>query len=69
MASLGQACARARRWISLRLDGELSELEGALLDAHLAFCVDCRSFADTARATAEALRAGRLPETPRTARS
>ena len=32
----GQLCARARFWVSLRVDGELSELEGALLDAHLA---------------------------------
>jgi len=28
-------------WASLRLDGELSELESALLDAHLARCADC----------------------------
>ena len=34
-ASGGQLCARARFWASLRIDGELSELEGALLDAHL----------------------------------
>lgn len=38
----GQLCARARFWASLRLDGELSELEGALLDAHLARCAACR---------------------------
>src|SRR4051812_45109458 len=35
------ACDRARTWASLRLDGELSELEGALLDAHLARCPAC----------------------------
>ena len=28
-------CDRSREWASLRLDGELSELEQALLDAHL----------------------------------
>ena len=28
-------------WASLRLDGELSELESALLDAHLGRCPDC----------------------------
>ena len=40
----GQLCARARFWASLRVDGELSELEGALLDAHLERCADCRAF-------------------------
>src|SRR4051812_50131799 len=38
----GQLCARARFWASLRMDGELSELEGVLLDAHLSGCADCR---------------------------
>jgi anti-sigma factor RsiW len=36
-----QLCARARFWASLRIDGELSELESALLDAHLSRCVEC----------------------------
>jgi Putative zinc-finger len=36
-----QLCSRARFWASLRIDGELSELESALLDAHLARCLDC----------------------------
>jgi len=31
-------CDRARAWISLRSDGELSEFECALLDAHLGRC-------------------------------
>src|SRR3954470_10231567 len=35
------ACDRARTWASLRLDGELSELEGALLTAHLGRCERC----------------------------
>jgi len=38
-------CSRARFWVSLRLDDQLSELEGALLDAHLAACPACSSFA------------------------
>jgi predicted anti-sigma-YlaC factor YlaD len=42
-----QLCARSREWASLRADGELSELETALLDAHLARCGECRGFADT----------------------
>jgi len=38
-------CERARAWVSLHADGELSELEHALLDAHLERCADCRAFA------------------------
>jgi anti-sigma factor RsiW len=53
----GQLCARARFWVSLRVDGELSELEGALLDAHLARCVHCREFALAADASTTAIRA------------
>lgn len=45
MESGGQLCSRARFWASLRVDGELSELEGALLDAHLQRCADCRAAA------------------------
>jgi anti-sigma factor RsiW len=44
-AAPGQLCARARFWASLRVDGELSELEGALLDAHLGRCAACREYA------------------------
>ncbi len=51
---IGQLCDRAREWASLRLDGELSELEQALLDAHLSRCVECRSYAaETAAMTLE----------------
>lgn len=45
MELTSQLCARARFWASLRLDGELSELEGALLDAHLARCAACAGVA------------------------
>jgi hypothetical protein len=41
MDESGHLCERARFWASLRLDEELSELEGALLDAHLARCAGC----------------------------
>src|SRR5919201_7303 len=57
-------CARSREWISLRLDGELSDFEAVLLDAHLASCEECRAFsADAGELTAE-LRAApvELPE-------
>ena len=43
--AIGKLCDCAREWTSLRLDGELSEFEGALLDAHLARCARCREFA------------------------
>lgn len=56
----GQLCARARFWASLRIDGELSELEGALLDAHLARCADCRAVADGFGGLTTALRAAPL---------
>jgi hypothetical protein len=56
-AAGGQLCARARFWASLRLDGELSELEGALLDAHLGRCDDCRAVADAFGAASGLLRA------------
>ncbi len=56
-------CDRARNWVSLRLDGALSELESAMLDRHLAGCAECRRFdADVAASTAR-LRAAPL-ETP-----
>ncbi len=38
-------CERARSWAALAPDGELSELEQRLLDAHLARCGGCRRFA------------------------
>lgn len=53
----GQLCARARFWVSLRVDGELSELEGALLDAHLAHCAHCAEFRLGVEASTQAIRA------------
>jgi hypothetical protein len=50
-------CERARQWASLRVDGELSELEGALLEKHLEGCASCSAFAARLAATAEAVRA------------
>jgi predicted anti-sigma-YlaC factor YlaD len=61
----GQLCARARFWVSLRVDEELSELEGALLDAHLDRCADCRAFARGADASTAAIRsASYVPHAP-----
>src|SRR3954449_5655027 len=55
--STSQLCDRARQLASLRLDGELSELEAALLDAHLARCAGCSAFATAGANIAAALRA------------
>jgi predicted anti-sigma-YlaC factor YlaD len=59
-----QQCQRARAWASLRIDGELSELESALLDAHLGRCASCRTFAQGAMAVAAASRAAPFDERP-----
>jgi hypothetical protein len=40
----GIRCERARHWASLRVDGELSALEGQLLERHLDACEACRAF-------------------------
>jgi predicted anti-sigma-YlaC factor YlaD len=62
---------RARESVSGGLDGELSELERAWLDAHLRSCAGCSVWADeVAVATAELRRAPlarleRVPELPR----
>ena len=53
-------CERARLWASLRSDGELSELESALLDAHLPRCGSCRAFAGGVEEVARGLRRVRL---------
>jgi hypothetical protein len=55
-AAPGQLCSRARFWASLRVDGELSELERALLDAHLGRCVNCRAYAEGVVGATAALR-------------
>ena len=52
----GGLCDRAREWVSLRLDRELSPLEGELLDRHLEACDDCRVFADDVRWATDVLR-------------
>jgi predicted anti-sigma-YlaC factor YlaD len=52
-----RGCARAREWASLRLDGELSELERLLLRRHLGRCADCHAFAETIEAATRAIRA------------
>lgn len=50
-------CQRAREWSSLRVDGELSELETELLHRHLAGCPECAIFDSGVRTVARRLRA------------
>jgi predicted anti-sigma-YlaC factor YlaD len=57
-----QLCERARAWASLQTDGELSELESALLEAHLGRCEACRTFALEAAEVAAALRTAPLEQ-------
>ena len=53
-----RACDQARSLASLRLDDELSELESALLEAHLGACAACSAFmADIESATVQLRRA------------
>ena len=58
------ACERVRVQVSLELDGELSQLERAMLDAHVLRCADCRSYRDDVRAFARALRTAPLEPVP-----
>jgi|SRR5436190_5082415 len=58
-------CERGREWVSLRLDGELSELAQKMLDSHLARCADCRAFEEQVSGLAVQLRAAPLEELER----
>jgi anti-sigma factor RsiW len=57
---LTKQCDRAREAASLRLDGELSEFEQALLGAHLGRCEPCNSFAAELDAVTTRLRTAPL---------
>ncbi len=54
--SLHTTCEPMRELFSASLDGELSELDGARLQAHLAACSGCRAYAAGAEETARLLR-------------
>ena len=49
-------CERARNWLSLGLDAELSQLERAVLDSHLAKCPDCTAAGARLEAVAAVIR-------------
>jgi len=55
-------CDRMRSVISACLDGEVSEVERATLDVHLAACADCRAYAAGLAVTSRLLRAAPLEE-------
>ncbi len=60
LRSTGRRCDRAREYASLRLDGELSDFERALLDSHLERCPSCRVFADDLVGVTDRLRTAPL---------
>lgn len=60
MRSPGRRCDRAREYSSLRLDGELSDFESALLDSHIDRCPSCRAFADDLDGLTDRLRTAPL---------
>jgi predicted anti-sigma-YlaC factor YlaD len=47
MSAIGVSpvCQRVRSQVSLRLDNEISHLEGRMLDVHLGRCAQCRAYA------------------------
>jgi len=49
-------CERAREWLSLRLDDEISEIERLLLRRHLGRCTECTAFAESVQAVTDVLR-------------
>jgi predicted anti-sigma-YlaC factor YlaD len=55
-------CERMRSVISASLDGEVSEVERATADLHLAACGACRAYAASLEETSRLLRAAPLEE-------
>ncbi len=53
-------CDRSRAWISLQIDGEISQFESVLLRSHLRACADCRAFAGDVAWQTESLRSSPL---------
>lgn len=64
MAVTARSCERARGWVSLALDDELSEFEGALLRAHTTACAECSAFQADAMAMTGTLRRAQLEPLP-----
>jgi anti-sigma factor RsiW len=55
-------CDRVRELVSASLDGELTELEGARVQGHLASCTGCRTYAAGAAEASRLLRETPLEE-------
>lgn len=55
-------CERARQWVSIELDGELSTFERVLLRAHLAHCSSCSEFRAETSGLTHALRSAPLEQ-------
>lgn len=53
-------CDRVRAQISVELDGELSQLERAMLAAHVRRCAECRAYGVEVTAFTDELRAAEL---------
>jgi predicted anti-sigma-YlaC factor YlaD len=58
------ACDRVRAQISLELDSELSQLERAMVAAHVVRCAGCRAFRTGVTAVTRELRAAALEQPP-----
>jgi len=59
------ACDRATQWLSLELDGELSQLEQSALARHLDGCARCRVLSEDVRTFTAMLRDAPLVELER----
>jgi predicted anti-sigma-YlaC factor YlaD len=60
-----ERCSRAREWVSLEIDGELSTLEAAVLEAHLRECPDCQHFRRETTAISDGIRTAPFERVPR----
>jgi predicted anti-sigma-YlaC factor YlaD len=49
-------CERTREWATLRLDGEISEFETAIMQSHLERCPACSGFAEDVAAITAGVR-------------
>ena len=58
-------CSRVRSQVSLALDGELSQLEQAMVARHLEGCAACSTFRDDLTAVTRAMRQAPLAELER----
>lgn len=64
LRSYDRRCERAREWLSLSLDGELSRFERALVDRHVGACPECTAFGAELRAFTDAVRTAPLEPLP-----